>query len=168
MIADNLGWDYIQKLKANGAMMGQGSGQVVDDTASGDLKATLGVDYIVTDKMEKGASMGFFFPKEMLVIPSPVAIIKGTPNQARRRSSSISCSPRKGRRSSPQSGTLPVRSDVPAPKKFGLPSADEAVKRAMKLDYAKTMHDKEAIIKKFESHHARAQVNMAERAVARR
>ncbi|MGB9686997.1 MAG: extracellular solute-binding protein, partial [Rectinema subterraneum] len=32
MIANNLGWDFIQKLRANGAKMGQGSGQVVDDT----------------------------------------------------------------------------------------------------------------------------------------
>ena len=43
-----------QKLKANGAKMGKGSGQVVDDTASGDLVASLAVDYITNDKIEKG------------------------------------------------------------------------------------------------------------------
>ena len=113
MIAENLGWDYIQKLKANGALMGQGSGQVVDDTASGDLKATLGVDYIVTDKMEKGASMGFFFPKEMLVIPSPVAIIKDTPNQAAAQKFIDFLLSKEGQTIIAQSGTLPCAPTCP-------------------------------------------------------
>jgi iron(III) transport system substrate-binding protein len=151
MIADNLGWDFIQKLKANGALMGQGSGQVVDDTASGDLKGTLGVDYIVTDKMEKGANMGFFFPKEMLVIPSPVAIIKGTPNLRAAQQFIDFLLSKEGQTIIAQSGTLPVRSDVATSNKFGLPAPADAVKRAMKLDYAKTMRDKQAIIKRFEA-----------------
>jgi len=150
MIADNLGWDFIQKLKSNGALMGQGSGQVVDDTASGDLKATLGVDYIVTDKMEKGANIGFFFPKEMLVIPSPAAIIKGTPNLSAAQKFIDFLLSKEGQTIIAQSGTLPVRADVPGMGKFGLPPTAEAVKRAMKLDYAKTMRDKQAIIKHFD------------------
>ena len=44
------GWPYIEGLRANGARMGKGSGQVVDDTASGDLLASLAVDYITLDK----------------------------------------------------------------------------------------------------------------------
>jgi iron(III) transport system substrate-binding protein len=151
MIADNLGWDFIQKLRANGALMGQGSGQVVDDTASGDLKGTLGVDYIVTDKMEKGANIGFVFPKEMLVIPSPVAIIKGTPNLSAAQKFIDFLLSKEGQTIIAASGTLPVRSDVAGMGKFGLPSTADAVKRAMKLDYAKTMRDKQAIIKRFDT-----------------
>ena len=151
MIVNNLGWDYIQRLKANDSIVGQGSGQVVDDTASGDLKASLGVDYIVTDKMDKGANIGFFFPKEMLVIPSPVAIIKGTPNLAAARKFVDFLLSKEGQTIIAASGTLPIRSDVPISKKYGLPSPDEAVKRAMKLDYLKTMQEKETIIKKFDA-----------------
>ena len=33
MMAENLGWDFFTKLRANGGKLGQGSGQVVDDTA---------------------------------------------------------------------------------------------------------------------------------------
>jgi iron(III) transport system substrate-binding protein len=150
MMAQNLGWDYIQKLKANGAIVGQGSGQVVDDTAAGDLKASLGVDYIVIDKMEKGANMKFFFPKEMLVIPSPVAIIKGTPNLSAAQKFVDFLLSKEGQTIIAASGTIPVRSDVPVAKKFGLPSPDDAVARAMKLDYLKTMNEKESIIKKFD------------------
>ena len=151
MIVNTMGWDYIQKLKANGALVGQGSGQVVDDTASGDLKASLGVDYIVVDKMEKGATIGFFYPKEMLVIPSPVAIIKGTSNRAAAQKFIDFLLSKEGQTIIAASGTLPVRSDVPVMKKYGLPPTDEAVRRAMKLDYLKTMSEKEAIIKKFDA-----------------
>jgi len=151
MIVNNMGWDYIQKLKANGARIGQGSGQVVDDTASGDLKASLGVDYIVTDKMEKGATIGFFYPKEMLVIPSPVAIIKGTANRTAAEKFIDFLLSKEGQTIIASSGTLPIRSDVQILKKYGLPSTDQAVKRAMKLDYLKTMNEKEEIIKKFDA-----------------
>jgi iron(III) transport system substrate-binding protein len=151
MIVNNFGWDYIHKLRANSAIVGQGSGQVVDDTASGDLKASLGVDYIVTDKMDKGANIGFFFPKEMLVIPSPVAIIKGTSNLPAAKKFIDFLLSKEGQTIIAASGTLPIRSDVPLSKKYGLPAPDQAVKRAMKLDYLKTMHEKETIIKKFDA-----------------
>jgi len=151
MIVNTMGWDYIQKLKANGAVIGQGSGQVVDDTASGDLKASLGVDYIVVDKMEKGATIGFFYPKEMLVVPSPVAIIKGTPNRAAAQKFIDFLLSKEGQTIIAASGTLPIRTDVPILKKYGLPLTDKAVTRAMKLDYLKTMNEKEAIIKKFDA-----------------
>ena len=151
MQANNLGWEYFQKLRANGARIGQGSGQVVDDTASGDLKAALGVDYIVIDKMQKGANIGFVYPKEMLVIPSPVAIIKGTPNLGAAKKFIDFLLSKEGQTIIAASGTLPIRSDVPVMKKYGLPTPDEAVKRAMKLDYLKTMKEKAAIIKRFDA-----------------
>lgn len=44
------------------AKMGKGSGQVVDDTASGDLVASLAVDYITLDKVDKGATLALVHP----------------------------------------------------------------------------------------------------------
>jgi iron(III) transport system substrate-binding protein len=87
----------------------------------------------------------------MLVIPSPVAIIKGTPNLAAARKFVDFLLSKEGQTIIAASGTLPIRSDVPISKKYGLPSPDEAVKRAMKLDYLKTMQEKETIIKKFDA-----------------
>jgi iron(III) transport system substrate-binding protein len=150
MLVNTFGWDYVHKLKANGARIGQGSGQVVDDTASGDLKASLAVDYIALDKIGKGATLGFFYPEQMLVIPSPVAIIKGTPNAAAARKLVDFLLSREGQTIIAASGTLPVRSDVPTNKALGLPSTDEAVRRALPLDYQKTIAEKESIIKTFD------------------
>lgn len=151
MITSNLGWEYIEKLKGNGARIGQGSGQVVDDTASGDLKASLGVDYIVFDKMDKGANIGFVYPQEMLVIPSPVAIMKGTPNLAAAKKLVDFLLSKEGQEIVASSGTLPVRADVSVPAKYKIPATDDAVKRAMKLDYQKTIAEKESIIKRFDA-----------------
>jgi len=101
--------------------MGAGSGQVVDDTASGDFKASLAPDYIAIDKIEKAAQkfVDFLLSKE------GQTIVAGE-------------------------GTLPIRADVAVNKKHGLPPADEAVKRAMKVDYLKVMDEKESIIQKFQ------------------
>jgi iron(III) transport system substrate-binding protein len=149
MIVNNLGWDYIQKLKNNGAKMGQGSGQVVDDTAAGDLAACLGVDYITIDKIKLGASLGFAYPPEMLVIPSPVAIFKGTKNLAPAQKFVDFLLSKKGQTIIAENYTLPVRRDVPIAQGVGLVAPEEAVKRAMKIDYLKLMVDKQATIDKF-------------------
>ena len=154
MLANTFGWEYIQKLKANGAKMGAGSGQVVDDTASGDFKASLAPDYIAIDKIEKGATMGFVYPPEMLVVPSPVAIFKGTPNLKAAQKFVDFLLSKEGQTIVAGEGTLPVRADVAVDTKYGLPPADEAVKRAMKVDYLKVMDEKEAIIQKFTADHA--------------
>jgi iron(III) transport system substrate-binding protein len=151
LLVNTFGWDYIEKLRKNGAIVGQGSGQVVDDTASGDLLVTLAPDYIAVEKMRKGANLGLVFPKEMLVIPSPVAIVKGTPNRKAAEKFIDFLLSKEGQTIIASTGTLPIRSDVAVPKELGLASADEAVGRAMKLDYLKTMAEKEAIIEKFDA-----------------
>ncbi len=148
-ITYNMGWDYIERLKTNGAKMGQGSGQVVDDTASGDLKASIAVDYITVEKMEKGANLGFMYPKEMLVIPSPVAIIKGTSNLKGAQKFVDFLLTREGQEIIASTGTLPIREDVPILKGYNLVAPKEAEKRAMKIDYLKMLKEKEEIIQKF-------------------
>ena len=149
ILVNNFGWDYIEKLKTNGALMGQGSGQVVDDTASGDLKASIAVDYITVEKIEKGADLGLMFPKEMLVIPSPVAIIKGTQNVKAAQKFVDFLLTKEGQEIIASTGTLPIREDVPIIKGYSLVPAKEADKRAMKLDYLKMLKEKEEIIQKF-------------------
>ena len=82
LLKDKFGWEFFEKLKANKAKVGKGAGQVIDDTASGDLLASLAVDYITNDKIKKGAQLKLVYPKETLVIPSPAAILKGTEHLA--------------------------------------------------------------------------------------
>ena len=51
VLSKAFGWGYFEALRGNGAKMGKGSGQVVDDTASGDLVASLAVDYITQQRV---------------------------------------------------------------------------------------------------------------------
>ncbi|HSB71243.1 MAG TPA: extracellular solute-binding protein, partial [Candidatus Methylomirabilis sp.] len=121
-----------------------------DDTASGDFKGSLAPDYIAIDKIQKGATMGIVFPPEMLVVPSPMAIFKGTPNLKAAQKFVDFLLSMDGQNLVAGEGTLPVRADVSVDTKHGLPPADEAVKRAMKVDYLKVMDEKESIIQKFQ------------------
>ena len=149
VLSKTFGWGYFEALRANGAKMGKGSGQVVDDTASGDLVGSLAVDYITLDKVDKGATLSLVYPPEMLVIPSPVAIFKNTPNLDAAKKFVDFVLSKEGQTIIAEEGTLPVRADVNAPERYKLPTATEAMKRAMKIDYKAIMAEKEATIKKF-------------------
>jgi iron(III) transport system substrate-binding protein len=149
VLSKTFGWKYFEALRANGAKMGKGSGQVVDDTASGDLVASLAVDYITLDKIDKGATLALVFPPEMLVIPSPIAIFKGSPNAEAAKKFVDFVLSKEGQALIANEGTLPVRSDVAVPDKFKLPKAADAMRRAMKIDYPALLAEKEATIKKF-------------------
>jgi iron(III) transport system substrate-binding protein len=149
VLSKTFGWAYFEGLRANGAKMGKGSGQVVDDTASGDLVASLAVDYITLDKVDKGATLALVYPPEMLVIPSPITIFKNSPNvEAAKKFVDFMLS-KEGQTIVANEGTLPVRTDVKIPERFKLPSVQDAVKRAMKIDYQQLMAEKESNIRKF-------------------
>lgn len=149
MLVDNLGWDYIKKLRENGAKMGQGSGQVVDDTAMGDLKACIAVDYITISKIKDGATLNFVYPDKILVVPSPVAIFKDTQNAPAAKKFVDFLISKQGQAIIAKSYTLPIRKDVPIAKGVGLVNPDEAVQRAFSLDYIKMIAEKEEIAEKF-------------------
>ena len=149
VLSKGFGWPYFEALRANGAKMGKGSGQVVDDTASGDLVASLAVDYITLDKVDKGATLALVYPPEMLVIPSPIAIFRNSPNVEAAKKFVDFVLSKDGQVIIANEGTLPVRSDVKVPDRYKLPPVDEAMKRAMKIDYKQIMAEKEATIKKF-------------------
>ncbi|MGE5256530.1 MAG: ABC transporter substrate-binding protein [Hyphomicrobiales bacterium] len=149
MLAKAFGWEFFQKLKANGAKMGKGSGQVVDDTASGDLVASLAVDYITNDKIEKGATLALAYPPELLVIPSPVTIFKGTPNLEAAKKFVDFLLSKEAQVIIAHEGTLPVRPDVQVQAKFNLPKPQDALTRGIKVDYPQMIAVKEETIKKF-------------------
>ncbi|MDR2391365.1 MAG: ABC transporter substrate-binding protein [Planctomycetota bacterium] len=149
LLAEKFGWEFFEKLGKNSARIGKGSGQVIDDTASGDLVASLAVDYITNDKISKGAPLGLAYPPEMLVVPSPIAIFKGTPNLSAAKKFVDFLVSGEAQVLIAGEGTLPVRSDVKIPDVIVMPPADEAIKRAIQIDYNKILTDKEIIIKKF-------------------
>ncbi|SDE33067.1 ABC transporter substrate-binding protein [Sporomusa acidovorans] len=149
LLEKQFGWEFFEKLHANQARIGKGSGQVIDDTASGELAASLAVDYITNDKIKKGAHLALYYPPELLVVPSPVAIFKGTTKlDAAKKFVDYLLGP-EAQALIAAEGTLSVRPDVKSPEKFKLPEAAEALKRAIKINYNEALASKEATIKKF-------------------
>ena len=149
LLKDKFGWEFFEKLKANKAKVGKGAGQVIDDTASGDLLASLAVDYITNDKIKKGAQLKLVYPKETLVIPSPAAILKGTEHLAASQKFIDFLLSEDGQKIIANEGTLPVRKGVELDAKFDMPSLEDAVSRAIPIDYEKLMSEKEETIKHF-------------------
>ena len=136
LLKDKFGWEFFEKLKANKAKVGKGAGQVIDDTASGDLLASLAVDYITNDKIKKGAQLKLVYPK-------------GTEHLAASQKFIDFLLSEDGQKIIANEGTLPVRKGIELDAKFGMPSLEDAVSRAIPIDYEKLMSEKEETIKHF-------------------
>ena len=149
LLEKQFGWEYFDKVKANGGRIGKGSGQVIDDTASGELTACLGVDYITNAKIKKGAHIQMCYPPEMLVVPSPVAIFKDTAKMDAAKKFVDYLLSKEAQTLVAEQGTIPVREDVTIPAKFNLPAPKEALAKSIKINYTEAVKTKEATIKKF-------------------
>ena len=149
MLQKTFGDQFFRDLRKNGAKVGKGSGQVVDDTASGELAACLGVDYITFDKVEKGANLAMAYPKELLMIPSPIAILKDTKVLDAAKKWVDYMMSKDAQQIVANNGTLPVRKDVVVPSKFNLPTVDEAQKNGIKVDYIQMIKERDQRVKGF-------------------
>lgn len=149
LLEKQFGWDFFESIKANGGRIGKGSGQVVDDTASGELSASLAVDYITNSKIKKGAHLQLCYPPELLVIPSPVAIFKDTKNMEAAQKFVDYLLSKEAQTHVANEGTIPVREDVDIPPEFNLPKPKEALEQSIKINYIDAISTKEETIKTF-------------------
>ncbi len=149
MLVKQFGWEFVDKMAANKAKIGKGAGQVIDDTASGELVGCIGVDYITIDKIKKGAKLGYAFPPQIILSPSPVAIIKGTPNLSAAQKFVDFLLSKEAQEIIASEGTLPVRNDVKLDPLLPVSSPEEALKRSIKIDYISMMNEKQETVKKF-------------------
>ncbi len=149
LLEKQFGWGFFEDIKANGGRIGKGSGQVVDDTASGELSASLAVDYITNAKIAKGAHLKLCYPPELLVIPSPVAIFKDTKNLEAAQKFVDYLLSKDAQTHVANEGTIPVREDVEMPAEFNLPKPKEALEKSIKIDYIEAINTKEDTIKTF-------------------
>jgi len=134
LLMDAFGEQFFRDLRENGAFVGQGSSQVVDSVAKGELAACLAVDYMVFAHAEAGAPIAIAYPQEMLVIPSPAAIFKDSPNLAAAKLFVDYLISVQAQQIIANNGTLPAHSNITVPEKFNLPTVAEAMDRSIRLD----------------------------------
>lgn len=149
LLEKQFGWSYFERLRANGAKKGKGSGQVIDETAAGTLNACLGVDYITAGKLDKGGHIKLIYPPELLMVPSPVAIFKDSENKEVAKNFVDYLLTQEAQQKVADAGTVPVRTDVIMPEKYNLPSPETAFKGGIKINYTEILPHKEETIKKF-------------------
>ena len=82
MMSKNRGWDYYEKLRKNDIMVVQGNQQVSDNIKRGERLIAVGaLDSYAADDRKAGHPIVTILPTDgTFVIPSPTAIIKGSPN----------------------------------------------------------------------------------------
>ncbi len=149
LLQKQFGPDFFKDLKANGARVGKGSGQVIDDTASGELAASLAVDYITNAKIAKGAHIKMCYPPELLVVPSPVAIFKDSKKLDAAKKFVDYLLGQEAQQMVADQGTIPVREDVKIDPKFQLPSPKVALQKGIKVNYLEIIDAKEKTVKEF-------------------
>lgn len=149
LLEKQFGWEYLERLRENGTIKSKGSGRVIDDTATGELNACLGVDYITAAKIDKGSPLQLVYPKELLMVPSPVAILKDGPNTEMAKKFVDYILSQEAQQMIANSGTVPVRRDIQMPEKYNLPAPEVALDTGIKIKYTEVMAQKEEIIQKF-------------------
>jgi iron(III) transport system substrate-binding protein len=82
MMSKSLGWGYYEKLRQNDIMIVQGNQQVSDNIKRGERLIAVGaLDSYAADDRKAGHPIVTLLPEDgTFVIPSPTAVIKGSPN----------------------------------------------------------------------------------------
>ena len=149
MLMEAFGEQYFHDLRSNGAFTGQGSSQVIDAVAAGDIIACLAVDYITFDKADSGFPVALAYPPEMIVIPSPLAIFKDSLNTDAAKLFADYLISSDAQQIIAGIGTLPILDGITVPDRFNIPSAAEAKTRAITIDKAETASLRNEIIEMF-------------------
>ncbi len=149
LLEKQFGWDYLVRLHDNGAVKSKGSGRVIEDTANGTLKACLGVDYITASRIDKGDPLKMVYPKELIMVPSPVAIFNQSKHMDAAKKFVDYMMTQEAQQKIADAGTVPVRRDVQMPEKYNLPSPETAIANCIKISYTEILPHKDETIKKF-------------------
>ena len=79
----DLGWAYVEALRANGAVAVRGNGAVLKSVATGEKPYGILVDFMAYNAKAQGSPIDFIVPAEgSPAVTEPVAILKGAANVA--------------------------------------------------------------------------------------
>jgi ABC-type Fe3+ transport system substrate-binding protein len=79
----DLGWQFIEDLRANQASAVRGNGAVLRAVATGEKAYGIIVDFMAFNAKKQGSPVNFVFPKEgVTVVTEPVAILKTSQNKS--------------------------------------------------------------------------------------
>lgn len=138
---DELGWSYIEQLKANGAEAQGGNGGVFNAVANGTKPYGVVVDFLPIREAAKGSPVEFVFPEEgVSAVTEPVAIMEGASNPGAAQTFVDFLLSDEGQTLVQSQGYLPASDRVSPPS--GFPSRDDI--KLMPFDAGKALQEAEA------------------------
>ena len=142
----DLGWSYVDALKANEAIAVRGNGAVLRSVASGEKAYGVLVDFMALNAKAKGSPVEFVLPREGLTaVTEPVAILRTARNQKAAKAFVDFLLSEEGQKLAVGQGYLPAHRKVAPPA--GYPSADAL--RLMPMDMAALLATLEADKQRF-------------------
>lgn len=136
-----IGWGYYEELARNGAMAGQGNGTVIEAVARGEKAYGIIIEYMAMNARAKGSPVDFIWPETgVSAITQPVAIVKGTDNEAAAKAFVDWQLSKAAQEQSVAQGYFPILAGMAAPA--GYP--DPASLKILPLDAAKLMAEDQA------------------------
>ncbi len=141
-----LGWDYYEKLAANGVTPKGGNGGTFKAVASGEKLYGMVVDFVPIRNKSKGSPVEFVFPKSgVSAVTEPVAILSTANNPDAAKAFINFLLSREGQELAASQGYLAAHPDVAPPA--GFPAREQI--KLMAFDAAKALADSDANRKKF-------------------
>jgi iron(III) transport system substrate-binding protein len=129
----DLGWAFMDALKANGIVAVRGNGAVLRSVASGEKGYGILVDFMALNAKAKGSPVEFVIPREGLTaVTEPVAILRTSRNQRAAKAFVDFLLSEEGQQLAVGQGYLPAHRKVAPPA--GYPSVDSL--RFMPMDMA--------------------------------
>ncbi len=142
----DLGWSFIEALKANEASAVRGNGAVLRAVATGEKAYGIIVDFMAYNAKAQGSPVEFVFPREgVTAVTEPVAMLRTASNKPAARAFIDYILSEQGQKLALSQGYLPARGSVGQPA--WLPQGTEV--RLMDFDMKKLMATTEADKKRF-------------------
>ena len=140
------GWNYVDGLKANGAIAVRGNGAVLQQVANGEKSVGILVDFMALNAKAKGSPVEFVIPKEGLTfVTEPVAVLKTAKNVPAAEAFVHFLLSQEGQKFSTTLGYVPILKGVKTPD--GYPPTEQM--KFMPLDTGKILDGIEPNKKRF-------------------
>lgn len=121
---NDIGWEYYQALKDNGAKVDKGNGTVQKAVVDGQAGIGILVDYMALRSKEKGAPVEFVYPSEgSLIVTEPIGILKATMHAPLAKAFVDFILSEAGQKVTAEIGYTPIKSGIQPPR--GFKSVDE-------------------------------------------
>ena len=148
VLADTYGWDYFEKLKANGLKVEEGNSAIQNKLVRGEYYAVVILEENILKMADKGEPVKVVYPEDgTVVIPSPIAIFNTSKNQELAKKVLDWWLSKEGQEAVVKGWMHSVRDDVSAPK--GAPAMKTFVDKGNKPDWVKLSKDNEKIKETF-------------------